>query len=492
MNRFSVFGVSIWLCLVGTLTGQPASAERAAPPPNPTGSAAANGGQQTQSASAPVMPPPRPMAPALARPLERRLFSDNVVASSFLWNDWNRFVENYHANYVGDDDAATAWVEGVNGNGQGQWLRMNVTKLGATSVVRVRVRNGLQKSEKLYKANARVKTATITLLPSGASQTIEFIDRLGWQEFAVPQAPADLTGVELKIDSVFPGEKYEDLCISDVQVFATSTVADNPAFEKSKRQALFAWRAARMAAAKSFAQTGVGSVFAAGYENTASPLEGEDNWSATRLLAFLPKRSEFAGLAPTLKAAQRFASGEPFGAATTWRAAKLAPQRKTPLPIVDGLSKYGLNSAQWWAEAMLPMVDNAAVFFAERLRVIEEKSGVSPRQFADNGLVKCASSAPQAWVYSDVATEANAPARVAAVLLGTCGWVEDRAGRSLATGFQLLVYAPDGKLAAIVRPESEMGASVVAFRWGEREGAPVIEQMVAASMAGVNVMTARK
>ena len=49
---------------------------------------------------------------AAGEPVERRLYPDTVEASSFLWGDWNRFIENYHPNYVGDDDAKTAWVEG--------------------------------------------------------------------------------------------------------------------------------------------------------------------------------------------------------------------------------------------------------------------------------------------------------------------------------------------------------------------------------------------
>ena len=61
--------------------------------------------------------------------VERRLYTDTAEASSFLWGDWNRFIENYHPNYVGDDDAKTAWVEGSAGSGAGEWLRLQVTPL---------------------------------------------------------------------------------------------------------------------------------------------------------------------------------------------------------------------------------------------------------------------------------------------------------------------------------------------------------------------------
>jgi hypothetical protein len=35
---------------------------------------------------------------AAAAPLERRLHSASLEASSFLWNDWNKYQENNHPN----------------------------------------------------------------------------------------------------------------------------------------------------------------------------------------------------------------------------------------------------------------------------------------------------------------------------------------------------------------------------------------------------------
>jgi hypothetical protein len=172
---------------------------------------------------------------ALAAPTERRLHTDNVDASSFLWNDWNKFVENYHPNYLADDDPATAWVEGAKSTGAGEWVRINVTPLDHTTKVRLRIRNGYQKSKDLWKANARVKDVTVRLLPSKAEKKLKLEDKDGWQELTLEQPKGELKAVELAVGSVYEGTKYTDLCISDVQVLATSETADNPAFEKSKR-----------------------------------------------------------------------------------------------------------------------------------------------------------------------------------------------------------------------------------------------------------------
>ena len=42
--------------------------------------------------------------------------------------------------------------------------------------------------------------------------------------------------------SVYPGKKYDDLCLSDVQLYVTATSSDNPAFEKQHFDKLLAWK----------------------------------------------------------------------------------------------------------------------------------------------------------------------------------------------------------------------------------------------------------
>ena len=92
------------------------------------------------------------MAPAQAD--FNRLHPRAANASSYLRSNWNRFTENYHPNYVLDDNPATAWVEGDAGNGEGAVLRLPVSALQTARSVKLRVRNGYQKSDNLLVANA--------------------------------------------------------------------------------------------------------------------------------------------------------------------------------------------------------------------------------------------------------------------------------------------------------------------------------------------------
>lgn len=420
---------------------------------------------------------------------ERRLFSDNFEASSFLWNDWNKFQENYHANYAGDDDPKTAWVEGDKGSGAGQWLRMKLTALDGTTSVRVRIRNGYQKSPELFKQNARAKNATLTLLPSGVTQVIELKDDAAWQDFVLPQTEGELQAIEIKVGSVYEGSKYTDMCLSDVQVFATSTTLDNPAFEKSKKAKLLTWRAARVAAAKEFAKGKVSSVLGPAYDIVTTPNEANreagvsvniakpafQEWQAAATIA-KQTLAQFKGAAATgnpLTPAQLFT---PTGAAH---------------PQVDGFVTANLTRSYYGDTgegAMLPVINAASIFFAERSKIAETKSKLTVAEALN--AAKC--NGNKYWVMRSHDPENKAPDRVTALVVTNCGMVETRGGKDLAVAAQILVYRDDGKLLLVAGTEgSEELSYVTGYRWSDREGSPMIVAAANANSWSLTTVTAK-
>ena len=48
----------------------------------------------------------------------KQLHAATAESTSFLKSSWNKYNENYHPNYVLDDNPKTAWVEGAEGNGE--------------------------------------------------------------------------------------------------------------------------------------------------------------------------------------------------------------------------------------------------------------------------------------------------------------------------------------------------------------------------------------
>ena len=130
-----------------------------------------------------------------------RLHPRRVTASSFLENGWNKHAQNYLPLYVADDDPATAWVEGAKGRGEGEALEWWGPSLTKAKSFRIFVRNGFQKSDKLFRANARprkVKLEPLVQGETGAQVTgtaleTELKDVQGWQEVRLP-VPESMTG----------------------------------------------------------------------------------------------------------------------------------------------------------------------------------------------------------------------------------------------------------------------------------------------------------
>ena len=405
-------------------------------------------------------------AAADAKPTERRLHSDNIEASSFLWNDWNKFVENYHPNYVADDDAVTAWVEGATGSGAGEWLRVHVTPLEKTTRVRLRVRNGYQKSKDLWKANARAKAVTVKLLPSKTEKKVTLTDADGWQEIVVDQPSGPLKSVELSIGSVYEGSKYADLCISDVQVLATSETPDNPAFEKSKLAGLMSWRSERIAAAKLFAAKKVALPIYPSYEQ-AQKVEPKDEERGTALERAAADPVFAKEWKDALAVAQALQDDT-----TKLTRAQIAPTSAAKLVQVDGLAITSVGQVGGQEgpfvtsdELRLPMLGLVSAMFADQMRVLDVKDKLTPEDYVSSER-PCGPDV--AWV-SRAQPKEGGPQRVVAIAIGKCDRLMSRVGSYYARTTELMIYDPTGKLVLVVGE-----GHVEGYRWKDDGGKPML------------------
>ncbi|MFM2244380.1 MAG: hypothetical protein RL071_454 [Pseudomonadota bacterium] len=188
---------------------------------------------------------------------EGRLHPREVTASSALQSSWAQFQENYQPNYVADDNPATAWVEGVAGDGVGERLTLQVGPARGATAVTVRLRPGYQKSEGLLKANAAPKRVRIDARNATgvvATGELSLPRAMGWQELRL-DLPADstLSAVEITILEVHPGSKYADTCVSDVAVVLSSTEPYRASIENARQQAILRWIESRRAMAAAYA-----------------------------------------------------------------------------------------------------------------------------------------------------------------------------------------------------------------------------------------------
>lgn len=405
------------------------------------------------------------IAPVAAAPngeaRERRLHVAAAEASSYLVNDWNRFQENYLPLYLGDDDPHTAWS--LKTEGIGEWIRVHVTPMENATHVRMKIRNGYQKSEKLFAANSRARTLTVVLLPSNKSVDVDLTDSFGWQEIAVDQAAGPLNAVELRVKAVYPGTKYDDLCLSDVQLYVTATSSDNPVFEKQHFQNIVAWKQERAAAAKLFkSELGKAMPIAPQYVVTSS--ESPTGLPRTAVIAdcadtpcgieaMLGRALAHDGEKGPHAAAQRAARTLAHTKFAAFTATRVAAQDKRPIPRVDGLCTPSLDSCEadpCQDAAPLPLTGQLGYLRADGLALADQDGLPSLADVEAHKPRSCHSKAGGTyfWVARDPSSDGSA-GKTRALLIGRCGLVEGREGSFPTHDVQLLVFGDDGRLEVI-------------------------------------------
>lgn len=135
---------------------------------------------------------------------------EDVTASSYLSEKNIKHVPDL----IMDGDTTTAWVEGVDDNGEGESITFTFGDLYAVSDIKIW--NGYQKSEDLYYKNARPAELELEF-SDGSTERISLQDTSsGFQEFALERHVTSY--VKVKIISTYEESKYEDTVISEIEL----------------------------------------------------------------------------------------------------------------------------------------------------------------------------------------------------------------------------------------------------------------------------------
>jgi hypothetical protein len=121
----------------------------------------------------------------------------------------DQYGNSYSPRNLLDGNSQTAWCEGVAGNGEGETVTVIVE--GGPSFRRLIIGNGYGKSRKSYYDNARARLIQITT-DAGLRTQHELIDQSPPLPVYLPQV-GSYRWVEIKILSVYPGQKYTDTCL---------------------------------------------------------------------------------------------------------------------------------------------------------------------------------------------------------------------------------------------------------------------------------------
>lgn len=121
---------------------------------------------------------------------------------------------NYKPSNLVDGRLDTAWVEGKPGNGEGEWVVVDLG--GERSVDGIELLNGYHKNQALFAKNNRVRGLEVSF-SNGYSANYELGDHGGVQTLGF-DAPQRASWVKLTIRSVYRGSKYKDTAISELRI----------------------------------------------------------------------------------------------------------------------------------------------------------------------------------------------------------------------------------------------------------------------------------
>ena len=138
---------------------------------------------------------------------------DSVTASSAL-------ADRYAAEKAHDFSIITAWVEGVEGNGVGEYIKYAFPGT-CPRITTVLIHNGYVKNWDVWRDNARVKRL-LMYYNDEPYAILNLQDTMGLQSFDVgvlgyedkDSAPA--WSIKFEILEVYPGKKYEDTAITEI------------------------------------------------------------------------------------------------------------------------------------------------------------------------------------------------------------------------------------------------------------------------------------
>lgn len=137
---------------------------------------------------------------------------------SFTWISASSFLKDYPTSFTTDGKFETAWLEGVKGNGIGEWI-MYSSETDQT-VSSITIYNGYLKNDKVYLNNGRIKKLSLEFSDGEIiTKDLEKLNYSGAKKGCVVTLdnPKVTTSVKLTILDAYQGAYYTDTGISEVK-----------------------------------------------------------------------------------------------------------------------------------------------------------------------------------------------------------------------------------------------------------------------------------
>lgn len=123
---------------------------------------------------------------------------------------------SYKVGNVQDWDQSTAWVEGKDGDGIGEWVKLETGE--TVTITGIEILNGYHKTEELFFANNRAKKV---LIEFSDGTKIEKVLTDGYYQNNQVNIGKKVTTQYIKVTilEVYKGSKYSDTCITEIHAY---------------------------------------------------------------------------------------------------------------------------------------------------------------------------------------------------------------------------------------------------------------------------------
>lgn len=123
--------------------------------------------------------------------------------------------EDYSGSRLIDGDQTTSWQEGEEGTGEGKGVTISLE--GSHQVRYLVLYLGNWKSDELWRYNARPQSLAIQV-GEAEEEILEFPNEKKVFYLAL-QEPVEASEIKIRIQSSYEGERWEDNCISEIEVY---------------------------------------------------------------------------------------------------------------------------------------------------------------------------------------------------------------------------------------------------------------------------------
>ncbi len=153
------------------------------------------------------------------RSKQQEKYSKISIVKSNASSELSETRENMYKSICSyDGKPETAWQEGVDGHGVGEWIQFDFRN--QWTIKKIRMLNGYCKYSKSgvdrHPQNSRIKTALLHFSDK-TTQEIHLTDTREYQEITIN--PVSTSSIKLEIKDYYPGSKWSDNSLSEIEFY---------------------------------------------------------------------------------------------------------------------------------------------------------------------------------------------------------------------------------------------------------------------------------